>query len=308
VLQKTREEEKKQIQQKQNNKINTKNKKHKSKKEPAQRAWKIRLYPTRQQREKLNQYFGIYRYTYNQCVAFTNEILQKYKDKKGKWKEEDKIKKQNLRKYFVNNQSPHLKDKPWIKELAYDSRDEAVQDFISAFKINKKKYYQSNKNHYFQMHFKSKKRKRQESFFIRERHWNQKTGKFAWLKQIKTKQPITQFNYDSRIIKDSIGRIFLIVLKPLEKVEKKNSDIRGDNQSSKWIISIDPGVPTFLTGYDPSGYVIQFCKNDISKIFRIAHYADKLQSIIYKHNIKHQRRYKLKRAFRKIHHTKKFET
>ena len=44
------------------------------------------------------------------------------------------------------------------------------------------------------------------------------------------------------------------------------------------MIALDPGVRTFITGYDPSGRVIEWGKNDISRIYRLSHIYDKIQS------------------------------
>eukprot|EP00761_Pharyngomonas_kirbyi_P007776 gb/GECH01007787.1/.p1 GENE.gb/GECH01007787.1/~~gb/GECH01007787.1/.p1 ORF type:complete len:117 (+),score=7.31 gb/GECH01007787.1/:1-351(+) len=80
------EEEKEQTQRKRQ--LRSKQKERQSIKEPEQRAWKIRLYPNRIQRQRLNQWFRIYRWTYNRCVAFFNEINEKYKphqDENGRW-------------------------------------------------------------------------------------------------------------------------------------------------------------------------------------------------------------------------------
>jgi len=40
---------------------------------------------------------------------------------------------------------------------------------------------------------------------------------------------------------------------------------------------LDPGVRTFMTGYDPSGVAIEWGKNDIGRIYRLCHAYDKLQ-------------------------------
>ena len=44
------------------------------------------------------------------------------------------------------------------------------------------------------------------------------------------------------------------------------------------MISLDPGVRTFMTGYDPSGIAVEWGKNDIGRVYRLCHAYDKLQS------------------------------
>jgi len=47
------------------------------------------------------------------------------------------------------------------------------------------------------------------------------------------------------VVKDSIGRFYLIVLKPLEPVRQREEDVYQN------VIALDPGFRTFLTGFDP---------------------------------------------------------
>jgi hypothetical protein len=51
-------------------------------KEGAEWAWKVRLYPDINERKKLNRWMGIYRWTYNQCVAFYKQPSKKNTVKK----------------------------------------------------------------------------------------------------------------------------------------------------------------------------------------------------------------------------------
>ncbi|MEG4484605.1 hypothetical protein [Microcoleus sp. D2_18a_B4] len=48
---------------------------------------------------------------------------------------------------------------------------------------------------------------------------------------------------------------------------------------SDLVIALDPGVRTFLTGFDGSGF-IEIGKNDIGRIYRLARHLDKLMSRI----------------------------
>ena len=53
----------------------------------------------------------------------------------------------------------------------------------------------------------------------------------------------------------------------------------NENQVNS-IISLDPGIRTFLTGYSPNGHVIEIGKSDINRIIRLCLLIDKLQSIV----------------------------
>jgi putative transposase len=69
-------------------------------------------------------------------------------------------------------------------------------------------------------------------------------------------------------------------------------------------MNLDPGVRTFLTGFEAeTGNVYEWGKNDASKLCRLQHHADKLQSQI---NQKaplchHRRRKRLRKARARIH-------
>ena len=64
------------------------------------------------------------------------------------------------------------------------------------------------------------------------------------------------------------------------------------------IISLDPGVRTFMTGYNPSGEAIEWGKGDINRMYRLCLHYDRIQSerdsIHGKSN--KRKRYKLRRC------------
>jgi len=99
-------------------------------KEGVERTWKICLYPDVNERKRLNQWMGIYRWTYNQCVAF-------YKQS-GNLMKCPKI--QTLSDNFVKSRSLEQAGKHWALDMLHNSRDKAVDDFVTAFKTNKKIY------------------------------------------------------------------------------------------------------------------------------------------------------------------------
>ncbi len=55
-----------------------------------------------------------------------------------------------------------------------------------------------------------------------------------------------------------------------------------------------------MTGYDPSGKVWEWGKQDIGRIYRLCHVVDKLQSKWSGNNVRHKQRYQLQRAARRI--------
>ncbi|CAG8576195.1 4226_t:CDS:2 [Ambispora gerdemannii] len=75
-------------------------------------------------------------------------------------------------------------------------------------------------------------------------------GEYAFLHKIKSAEPLpNQLEYDSHLVVNRLG-----------------------------VIALDPGVRTFMTGYDPSGIAIEWRKNDISRIYQLSQIYDKIQS------------------------------
>ena len=64
---------------------------------------------------------------------------------------------------------------------------------------------------------------------------------------------------------------------------------------------MDPGIRTFQTCYSPNGTVTEWGRSDISRIYRLCHSYDELQSQWMSKTILHRKRYRLKRAGMQIH-------
>ena len=76
----------------------------------------------------------------------------------------------------------------------------------------------------------------------------------------------------------------------------------GKNQAStdlRDVLSLDPGVRTFMTGYDSSGTVWEWGKSDMRRIFRLCKAADKLCGRAAREN-QHRRRYRIYKAAGRI--------
>lgn len=104
---------------------------------------------------------------------------------------------------------------------------------------------------------------------------------FAFLPMMKAAEPLpTQLKYDSQLVMDHLGNFYLCIPMPLE--------VRTDNQGPMFsmaqeeggsgVIALDPGVRTFMTGYDLSGLAIEWGKSDIACIYRLCHAYDRIQS------------------------------
>lgn len=79
-------------------------------------------------------------------------------------------------------------------------------------------------------------------------------------------------------------------------------EVRAENQGpiEKRVIALDPGVRTFMTGYDPHGVAFEFGRQDIGRIYRLCHAVDDLQSRWSQKGVDHHRRWRMRRAGARI--------
>jgi putative transposase len=224
------------------------------------------MLPNASQAEKLRKWFGIYRYVYNKGL----EILKN--------SDYDKTKStlDQLRERVVNdgNYYPGKKDE-WVKDLPQDTRDCAIRELVQSLNTN----LASGRK--FDISFKS--RKKSQSIDIRtERQFNSIRGKYKFLNEIKLTEPMTEeemkgLKYDVKVQMTKNGEFYLIV--PTDVV-------RNENQVPHRIVSIDPGVRTFLTCYTPDGFIYHIGEGDIGRLQRLNYYKSKLQSKYKTHGYK----------------------
>ena len=227
---------------------------HKTEKLEILKARKIKLYPTTQEKQILTRWFGATRWTYNKCL----EYIQTNKDGMNK---------KTLRTKFINKDV--IEDKDYVKNVPYDVRDEAMSDLLKNVKSNCAKIKRKTLER-FQLKFKSLKCGVQ-SVVIRTKHFFRKKGEYAFIQEMNKAEYIepSSIQHDFRILKDVYGEYWLCL--PYKK------ELKSDRQAfsfSKYendgVISLDPGVRTFLTGYD--GYQKQVihlgtCQNVLEKLF-----------------------------------------
>ena len=78
--------------------------------------------------------------------------------------------------------------------------------------------------------------------------------------------------YDTRLQRTRQGKFFLGLLSSL-KVQQRDPRTHREG-----IVALDPGVRTFLTGYDPRGEIVEFGKEDFKRLTNLCHRYDQLQS------------------------------
>ena len=243
---------------------------------PPCKVLKIRLYPTPEQRQTLLKWIGTTRWTYNQCLSLIKD------DRKNKNQE-------ILRAYCTNADSPLIvEENPWVLETPFDIRREGMRDLIKGISGN----FAAGRTT-FDMKFRSKKDP-QQSIYIPARHWNRAKGEYASVlraDKLKSESPLPELlEHDSRITRTRLGHWYICIPISLE--------VKGENQaplsSKHGVIALDPGVRTFMTGYDPDGCILEWGRNGMSKIYRLCHHLDNLESRWTKTT--HARRYRMKKA------------
>jgi putative transposase len=244
---------------------------------------KIRVYPTKKQREELKKWFGITRWTYNQCVKYIKK--QNYK-----------VSKQELRNKFVNNENFETKNQ-WVKDIPHNTRDQAMMDTIKAFKAWKAKK-KENQTGGFDFKLR-KKTDPEQSFAILKKQWGTTRGMLASLFSSKVLvacgkyAPLpTKLPHDSRFLKDKHNHYYICI--PCVIQERKENIVHHNK-----IVAIDPGVRTFLTTYDQDGEVSEWGAGAKTRLYRLALHVDKLKSKCTKVNHKHS--YRIRKAIGRIY-------
>lgn len=217
---------------------------------------KIKLQPNREQRSKLKEWFGSYRFVYNRCIDYINK----------KERESGKGLKKQLREKFIQDKN-YETENTWMS-LPADTRDYAAVEAYEKFKTN------LNSGHKFKMSFKNKNQS-QSIGVRRERQFNAKTkrSKYKFLSEIKRTEELPEFENDIKIHMDIFENFYIIVPLKLNRSENQTP-----KRQTKRIISLDPGIRTFFTGYTHDGYVYHLGQNDISRLCRLYYYRFKLQS------------------------------
>jgi len=242
------------------------------------KARKIRVYPTQQQKNKLMTWFGVVRKTYNWCVdALKNKLC--------------KMNQKELRKRYLHNDVLKEKGLEYCLDVPYDVRDESMRDFLKAYKISKKKKKISR--------FKFRSRKdRQQSFVIWKRHWGTQRGFFSDIfssSMLRGECVLPDdLPFNSRFLRTRLGHYYICI-----PCEVNASDNQAPCSQSHGVISLDPGVRTFMTGYDADGVVLEFGAKDMGRLVRLGLYMDDLQSRMSKLTSKEKYRYR--KAFRRMH-------
>ena len=242
------------------------------------KSWKLRLFPTKQQKMILEKWAGCSRFTYNNTLA----CLNNRKDKCRRW--------MNLRNRFVTAKSRKKKvntffnNKKWLLDCPKSIRLSAVKE---ATKNRKTCFTNLSRGNIgkFWIQYKSKKKEKLSGWSIGvEKNNVFKTAdkleifpkilgdvlygrKKQLHKLIQCKHPAA----DPRIQKDRFGDYYLIVV-----VEVKTKQPPIVHKSAK---SYDPGCNIYATRYDPTGQVDMIGKGCNDTILEMLYHLDDLISL-----------------------------
>lgn len=258
----------------------------KEKKSKPGQSIKIRLYPTTNQKEILRRWLGTARWTYNKCLDAVKNGIE--------------IKEEALREVCTNLDN-FKTENTWVGETPSNIREGAMRDLKKAYESNfaKKK---KNPDHKFEIKYKSRRRMHQDSIVIKSKDWKKGIICPEFWKEgpMQSGEPLPDsLIYDSRLIRTKLGEYYLSIPKPLEIVPENQGPPKSEG---KKIISLDPGVRKFCSGYDPSGFLVEWGKKDKfdKKIADLCFKYDKAQSRWMSKEINHKSKYKMKRNGLKI--------
>ena len=222
------------------------------------RSRKIKIYPSSDLKKEWNKWVAACRYCFNQAIA--------YQKKHGK------VGKQKLRNIIMQSELPE-----WVKATPCHIRQNAIFDAHQAYSFSKNCKFRS-------CHAPRQTLKFNNSNYTKGKWYSRLTKG----KDFQSSEPIPISSaYATRIIKTKCGDWFAVFLK---EVKLKTNNVDG-------IIAIDPGVRTFLTGFDGQSF-LEIGVGDIGKITRLCQHLDRLMSKIGKSKSKRQRQKMRKAAAR----------
>ncbi len=211
-----------------------------------QRSRKIRVYPNKEQKQILNNWFGASRFAYNKAVAFL-----KQPNTKAQWK---------------SIKTPLLHEMPeWSKEVPYQIKSVAIRDCCHAVSNAKKKFKQTGK--FNEVRFRSKKRG-DNNLFIPQSAVSKDGVYYTILGKLKTAEPLWKPNHDCRMFLEN-GRYFVSIPKDIFVKRPENQRLSA--------CALDCGVRTFQTVFSKE-LILKVGEHDFQRIFRYCYALDKLVS------------------------------
>ncbi len=230
------------------------------------KSQKIRIYPEKNLHLIWKPWLAASRYCFNRAIA--------YQRKHGY------ISKYDLRKVVLNSDLPD-----WIKESPYHLKVNAIYDAHAAFKASRKSGTKQQEAGKFRSI-----RDRIQSIKFRVEDFNKGT----WLPSVTKKLnfqaseqiPTTNVEYQQKqkggtyktcVREQSWNAETQLVYDKKRWFAVFPIEFKLETSNSQSIIALDPGVRSFLTGFDGEKFV-DIGHRDITRIFRLGQHIDKLIS------------------------------
>ncbi|MFA5039842.1 MAG: zinc ribbon domain-containing protein [Candidatus Omnitrophota bacterium] len=297
-------------------------------------ARRIRIRPTVAQRAMLRTALGASRYIYNRGAEIANAETVAGQKPSGK-----KLQKA-VRAAVTNNavwravaREQHAAD--WT-DIPYEVRDSAVRDLAKAIKSTKARCESEAAAKGVDARaadwtFKLRAKKDPtESLTLRKRNLDGATlpwfrtmfGTPAARVAMASDQPMpATFGADVRLLHDKVRRRYFLIV-PVPPPAKGGSDIKAPRlpptgaeapaaapaaaapapaPAPQRQLALDPGVRTFMTGYDPAGLVVEWGGGETNgKLWRLANTANGIRARMTKPGVAHGRRQHMRRAAARV--------
>ena len=255
---------------------------------------KIRIYPTKHQKELFEECFRATRFIWNNALEYIQNNPNTSKTHISL-----------RRNTMLNDKKLDLDEHRhmrWLKNIPYDTRQLTLKQLASNFKTNFT-LLKHKKIKFFEMKFKSKKNPYQ-CFFVDKNALDlhnlrifKRRLKHPFKMRNRMKKWVSKNNCESDfIVKREKNRYYLCL--PMKKASKKQPETRLKFQHQPYTrVALDPGVRTFQTFYSDQGIAGKIGDSICEKIIDIGLLQDKLQSKIKKINSKRTRYNMKKRCF-----------
>lgn len=266
---------------------------------------RIRIYPSDAQKQLILQRMGQQRRTYNTIVSAINADT-------GEPGTGRNITLQEIRTQWIHVAA--RVNVPWAKTAPYELLDEAAIDVCKArdsneAKIKKQKGTAGGLTHY-KLGFRTLKHMTRECIGIAPRmyggnkqsDWYQLFGRGV---PMRSAEPLPwALRSAAKLTRNRLGHYHLCVVIP---VEMHNGITRGGETQApvnvmpsatrlRSVISLDPGLRSFMTGYDADGGIVEWGAGDIWRAYRLCVHYDQLRARYSRPEVPHARRWRMRRA------------
>jgi transposase len=258
-----------------------------------QRSLKVQIFPTKEQKQILNQWIGTYRFVYNRAVAYSK--LPSCHNLSFMFDPYHFLNFYTMRNHFVTKsvnklENDHLND--WEFKTPKDIRGDAIKTFTTSYLTNLKQLKKHNITE-FNMRFKSKKKpvqtiggiaksaiKKVENGFkiySSKEYTNNTIFKIKPKgKKLKARLKNLKIENDCELTYDGM-KYFLLI--PYKKTVKEIKE-------KKKVVALDPGVRTFQTGYsNDTVFKVDSKKKQIQKLYTKIDFLKSLRKKKYRKKI-----------------------